>query len=54
MEMEEKPHSTTEHEHVAEQNGKEDGVGYRRSEEDSITMRDIWKHHKAIIWWSFY
>ncbi|CEL03857.1 hypothetical protein ASPCAL04996 [Aspergillus calidoustus] len=53
MEMEEKPHSTTEHEHVAERYGKEDGVGFRRSEEDSMTMRDIWKHHKAIIWWGF-
>jgi hypothetical protein len=23
-------------------------------EEHRLTFADIWKHHKAIIWWSFY
>jgi hypothetical protein len=52
--VDEKTHNTAEHEHVVENQPKQNALGYHRSEEDSMTMTHIWKNHKAIIAWSFY
>jgi hypothetical protein len=29
-------------------------VAADNEEEHQLTFVDVWKHHKAMIWWSFY
>ncbi|KAL2829441.1 maltose permease [Aspergillus cavernicola] len=37
-----------------EGNQKEEWVESRRTQEDNMTMSYLFKHHQAVIWWSFY